>query len=61
MDDRITAFVRNSVSTASIEELPDETDNMIDNIHSLPVINKRKRIDIETREQDIKRCLHTIS
>ena len=30
---------------------------MTDNIHSLPVISKRKRLDIETREQDIKKVL----
>ena len=56
----MTVFVRNSVSTALIEELPDETDDMTDNFHSFPIVSKRKRLDIETREQHLERCLNTI-
>ena len=40
-----------------IEEIPDEYDDMINNAHSIPVISNKRRIDIETREQDIKKVL----
>ena len=57
IDDRITALVRNSLSTASIEELPAETDDTTDNIHSCPNVSKRKRLEIDQRNQDIKKVL----
>ena len=39
IDDRITALVRNSVNTASVTELPDEADDINDDIYvSLPLL-----------------------
>ena len=40
-----------------IEEIPDEYYNMINNAHSISVISNKRRIDIETREHDIKKVL----
>ena len=57
MDDRITAFIKNSVSTASIEEIPNEYVDMVNNAQSIPVVKNKRRIDIETREHDIKKVL----
>ena len=57
MDDRITSFIRNSVSTASIEEIPNENNGMINDIYSIPVVSNKRRLEIETREQDIKKVL----
>ena len=49
IDDRITALVRNSVTTASIEELPVETDTASDRIHYYPKVSKRNRLEIGQR------------
>ena len=57
IDDRITMLARNSVNTASIEELPDETNDVNDDIHELPFVSKKKRLDIVQREQDIGKVL----
>ena len=40
IDDRIIMLARNSVNTASIEELPDETNDVNDDIHELPFVSK---------------------
>ena len=57
IDDRITILARNSVNTASIEELPDENNDVKDDIHELPFVSKKKRLDIVQREQDIGKVL----
>ena len=57
IDDRITALVRNSVNTASIEELPVESDNTANDIHNYPNVSQRNRLEIGQRNQDIKRVV----
>ena len=57
IDDRKTALVRISVNTASVTELTDEANDINDDIHKFPIVSKRKRLDIEQREQDIKKVL----
>ena len=57
IDDRKTALVRISVNTASVTELPDEADDINDDIYKFPIVSKRKRLDIEQREKDIRKVL----
>ena len=54
IDDRITALVRNSVNSASIEELPVESDTEANDIHNYPNVSKRHRLEIGQRCLDMK-------
>ena len=42
------------MNTASIEELPVESDDTAVNIHNYPNVSKRNRLEIGQRNQDIK-------
>ena len=54
IDDRITALVRNSVSSASIEELPVESDTKANDNHDYPNVSKKDRLEIGQRCLDMK-------
>ena len=61
IDDRITKFIRSPKSEASIEEIPDEKEEDISNVYSIPVVNNKRRMEIESREEDIKKVLRQYS
>ena len=57
IDDRITKFIRSPKSEASIEEIPDEKEEDISSVYNVPVVNSKRRMEIESREEDIKKVL----
>ena len=57
IDDRLTALVRNLANTTSVTKIPDEADDIKDDIYKFPTVRKRKRIGKEQREEDIRKVL----
>ena len=54
IDGRITALVRNSANSASIEELPVKSDTTANDSHNYPNVSKRNRLEIGQRCRDFK-------
>ena len=50
IDDRITKFIKSPKSEASIEEIPDEKEEDISSVYNIPVVNSRRRMEIDSRE-----------
>ena len=55
IDYSITALVRNTGNSASIEELPVESDTKADDNHDYPNVSKRNRLEMGQRCLDMKR------
>ena len=57
IDDRITKFIRSPKNEASIEEIPDNKEEDIRSEDNILVVNNIQRMEIESREGDIKKVL----
>ena len=55
--DRITKLIRSPKSEASIEEIPVEKEESINEVHNFPTVKCKKIFEIESREEDIKKVL----
>ena len=50
--DRITKLIRSPKSEASIEEIPVEKEDSINEILNFPTVKNKKRLEIESRGED---------
>ena len=57
IDDRITALVRNSGSSATIEELPAEPLAKANDDHEHPKVSKKGRLEIRQRCLDMEKVI----
>ena len=57
IDDRITKLIRSPKSEASIEEIPVEKEESVNEVHNFPTVKNKKRLEIESRGEDIEKVL----
>ena len=57
IDDRITKLIRSPKSEASIEEIPVEKEEIVNEVHNFPTVKNKKRLEIESRGEDIEKVL----